>query len=127
MAERPGNQSFSFDIRVERNNLGDLDDVLYEELHQVIIKTAYDVEAQAKQRAPVDTGFLKSSIQAKQTNDPLTMEVVVGAQYGIYQEFGTVKMAAHPYLIPAVEVVRPGFQSAVEQAIRRAFERGGQQ
>lgn len=81
-------------------------------LGEVIAKTAHDVQAQAAAGAPVDTGYLRSSIQAIQVDD-LSWQVVVGAEYGIYVEMGTYKMAAQPYLEPAVELVRPGFDAAV--------------
>jgi HK97 gp10 family phage protein len=88
-------------------------------LSLVVRKTAKDVEARAKTRAPVDTGALKNSIQAR-PRDELTSEVVVGQEYGLYQEFGTVKMAARPFLRPAVEEVAPAFEAAVTQAIEEA-------
>jgi hypothetical protein len=33
-----------------------------------------------------------------------------GKEYGIYQEFGTRKMRAHPFMTPAAETVRPAFE-----------------
>ena len=41
-----------------------------------------------------------------------------GVNYGIHQEFGTVKMKAHPFMVPAVEQVRPGFSAAIAMAFR---------
>lgn len=38
--------------------------------------------------------------------------VADGVTYGIYQELGTSKMAAQPFMVPAVEAVRPGFNQA---------------
>ena len=51
------------------------------------------------QRQPV-TGFLKSSIQVEKIAEALYW-VVVGALYGIFQEFGTSRMPARPFLYPA--------------------------
>jgi HK97 gp10 family phage protein len=57
-------------------------------------------EKYAKENAPVgETSFLKNSITTVKTDDGA--EVRVGAGYGIYQEFGTYKMPAHPFLRPA--------------------------
>lgn len=78
---------------------------------QVVRKSALDVEAQAKLRAPVDTGFLRNSIHTEQSSD-LRAEVIVGAEYGLYIEYGTSRMAAQPFLNPAVEFVRPAFEAA---------------
>ena len=44
--------------------------------------------------------------------------ITVGAEYGIYQEYGTRFMPAHPYFTPAVEAVRPQFEAAVAAALR---------
>lgn len=87
-------------------------------LSLVVAKTAHDLEAQAKDRAPVKTGNLKNSIQAHPRTE-LEWEVAVGAEYGRYVEYGTVHMGAQPYLTPAVDAVRPGFLTAVERVVQR--------
>lgn len=38
--------------------------------------------------------------------------VVVGAEYGVYQELGTVKQPARPFMAPAAERVRPSYEAA---------------
>ena len=118
---------------------------------RIIKATAFQVEAEAKSRAPVDTGALKNSIysnlygqsglarmalqaqrktvvmrrraskrvraRAQRWADkryiPLPQpgsvyEAIVGpsVNYAIYLEFGTFRMAAKPYLKPAVEAAR---------------------
>lgn len=50
----------------------------------------------------VDTGNLKNSVVAVPV-DPLTWRLLVGAEYGADLEYGTGKMAARPYVLPAVE------------------------
>lgn len=82
----------------------------------IIAKAAMDIQGHAQQGAPVRTGFLKGSIQAKQEK-PLAWRVDVQAEYGIYVEFGTSRMAARPYFVPAVELVRPSFIQAMAQVI----------
>lgn len=82
----------------------------------IVAKAAMDIQAHAQNRAPVRTGFLKGSIQAKREK-PLSWRVDVQADYGIYVELGTSRMAARPYLIPAVEMVRPSFLSAMSQVV----------
>lgn len=79
---------------------------------EAIYKTAADIEARAKVAAPVDTGNLRSSIRKRGINQHAA-EVVVGAEYGIYVEYGTSRMGAQPYLQPAVEAARPGFEAAL--------------
>lgn len=80
-------------------------------VEQVLAKVALDIEAEAKVLAPVDTGALRNSIQASRESQ-LSWRIGVGQSYGIYQELGTVHMPAHPFLTPAVEHARGGFESA---------------
>lgn len=81
---------------------------------KAVAKAARDIEAGAKQRAPVDTGNLRNSILAVQVRS-FNWRVDANAYYSIYQEFGTSKMAAHPFLIPAAEAVTPSFVAAMSQ------------
>ena len=50
-------------------------------------KTAFDISRMAKQTAPVDSGTLKQSIKAERKGK--TVEVIAGAHYAPYVEFGT--------------------------------------
>lgn len=50
-------------------------------------KTALDISRIAKQSAPVDSGTLKQSIKAERKGK--TVEVIAGAHYAPYVEFGT--------------------------------------
>lgn len=78
----------------------------------IVAKAAMDIEAHAKSRAPVDTGTLKNSIQAIRVGEA-HWKVVVGADYGMYVEWGTVNQAAQPFLQPAIGVVTPQFIRAI--------------
>lgn len=108
--------SFNYELKVVSDKLPLAPDSVRRLAGLVVNKTVHDIEAHAKQNAPVDTGFLKSSIQAKMISE--TQGVVsVGAEYGIYVEYGTRFQAAQPYLGPAVTAVRSGFESAMEQVL----------
>ena len=50
-------------------------------------KTALDISRMAKQTAPVDSGSLKQSIKAERKGK--TVEIIAGANYAPYVEFGT--------------------------------------
>ena len=80
---------------------------------QIIDKVAFDIEAGAKDRAPVRTGFLKNSIATE--IGKLKNLVKVGAEYGIYVEMGTRRMRARPFLLPGLEQVKPHFLAACKQ------------
>lgn len=82
----------------------------------VVQKTAMDIEATAKGLAPVDTGALMNSIQAQPTGQ-LSAIVNTGVDYAIYQEYGTYKMAAQPFMVPATVQNAGPFRAAMAQAI----------
>jgi HK97 gp10 family phage protein len=83
----------------------------------VVRKTGYDVEAEAKGVVPVDTGNLKNSIQTEVVSD---FEVTIGPRnvdYDMYVEFGTTRQSAQPYMTPAAETNRPKFKKAMRNLV----------
>lgn len=72
--------------------------------NEAVGKIAAQAAGHAKDFAPYDTGALQNSIEAENIS-PGLWEVHDGVEYGIYQEFGTHKMAAHPFIAPAIEMV----------------------
>jgi len=89
-----------------------------ERASDVVRKAAFDIEGRAKDAAPVDTGNLRNSIRTEVAADGLSAVVGTHVEYAIYQEYGTYKMAAHPYMRPAADAVRPSFIKAVEDALK---------
>ena len=86
----------------------------------VVRKTAKDIEATAKLKAPVDTGNLKSSIGTSDLrgvgqSGGLVAEIGPTANYGIYVEMGTDRMAPQPYMGPAADAHTPAFEEAMAQ------------
>lgn len=69
--------------------------------------------SEAAQLAPIEFGALRNSILAQSKMiDLLTFRVSDGVEYGIMQEFGTSKMAAQPFMLPAIEAWRERFLNA---------------
>lgn len=68
-------------------------------------RRALQVERAAKQLCPVDTGRLRSSITNEIGQDGEGLVAVIGTnvEYAPYVELGTSKMAAQPFLLPALE------------------------
>jgi len=64
-----------------------------------VAKTALDGVTEAKYEAPVDTGFLRSSISAEING--LEAEWGPTASYGIYVEHGTSRMAGQAVMGPS--------------------------
>lgn len=104
--------------------------------YQTLLATAINVTAQAKNICPVavdNGGRLRSSIMWKTSkesggntgDDALSSSAGSGAivgtsvEYGVYQEFGTKRMKAQPFLRPAVDIVvnKASFQDAIKTAM----------
>lgn len=82
----------------------------------ILDKAAFDIEAGAKQRAPKDTGALVNSIDVSAPAE-LTRVVSDGVEYGAFQEYGTTRHSATPFMTPAVEAVRRGLEAAWKELI----------
>ena len=103
---------FSYATRVVVNHIPAIQAGMEQRAGQIVRKTALDLEAQMKLRAAVDTGFLRSSIQAQKVGRSHWV-VTVGAEYGIYVEYGTRFNRAQPFFFPAIGEVRPAFIDAM--------------
>lgn len=85
---------------------------------QVVRKASFDVEGQAKNRVPVDTGALKNSISTEFEDGGLTGIIAPHMEYAAYVEYGTKRMSAQPYMTPAAEAVAPAFVAAMKQMLQ---------
>lgn len=77
-----------------------------------LAKTAFDTQRTAQTLAPVDTGNLRGSMAAASAGS-LRWRVTAAAEYSLYVELGTRKMAAQPYLVPALRTTVPKLISAL--------------
>ena len=70
----------------------------------------------AQRYAPVETGYLRSSISYAYNNSTHAISFIVGAPYGIFVEYGTRNSHAHPYLRPALNTVATiyGFETSMD-------------
>lgn len=87
-----------------------------------------------RELAPVDTGFLRSHIRKRISDDGLAYEVGVREEdfegagkpfYPVYLEFGTRFMAARPFIFPARDAVAPEFRRALRAELSKAIRRRG--
>jgi HK97 gp10 family phage protein len=110
-------------VSIVFNKLPQLKGQSKQKASQAVRKAAFDIEAGAKQRAPVNTGALKNSIEATGEDGKalaaggLMAEIGPGVDYGIFVELGTHKQAAKPYLTPAAEAVKPSFLEAMKRIV----------
>lgn len=133
------------------NLLPELAVALQKTASEAVKKAAFDIQKLAAENAPVDTGFLKSSIytvtqgastygqgvtaggggpdtrlldEVAAPTSATEAVVAVGANYGAFVELGTKNMAAQPYLIPAAEAERPQLTAALSR-LEEAMKAGG--
>lgn len=116
------------------------------EIKQVTEATGRLIEAEAKQRAPVDTGKLRQSITYEPIKGGMGAMVSVNVPYGLWIEFGTgglveipegfedlaatargsgkreVNIPAQPYLIPAWLKYKDRYYQGVQDALDRIFK-----
>lgn len=86
------------------------------------------VQGQAINIAPVaekNGGTLRDSIsveKAKNSKRNATALVYTPIDYGVYQEFGTVKMKAQPFMHPAVQLATKKVQAYGAMMVRKAMK-----
>jgi len=81
--------------------------ILFDIAKKVLWKTMNKVEELAKVYVPVDTGRLKTSLHLVPRRPGQVEYIVTDAvEYGVFQEYGTMKMDAQPFLRPAGDVVQ---------------------
>lgn len=85
-------------------------------------KHALSCQSRAKDRTPVATGRLRASLQMQFDRDRTTATVGTNVHYAPHVEFGTRKMKARPYLIPAFEQTKPEFQNELKKIPGAAFQ-----
>lgn len=78
------------------------------------------VEVDAKYLCPVDDGTLRASINSRVEGD--VGIVGTNVEYAIYQEFGTIKMGAQPFLFPALEMNRENIKKDIAQALKEDMQ-----
>lgn len=95
--------------------------------------SGFRLQRAMKDRAPVDTGFMKRHIGLTFTPQGYGYEVGLREaefeaagkpNYFLFQEFGTVNMAPRPFVFPARNAEAPVFKDKVVQAVRDALRKG---
>ncbi len=85
--------------------------------------TTGQVQAQAKQIAPKRTGFMANNIlvePVKKTATSVTGTINAKADYSSFVEFGTYKMAAQPFIRPAVSAAQSLFIKTTTDKLKEA-------
>ena len=98
------------------NGLSDIANNIENNLPDIIGQVAQTVCESAKSLCPVDTGRLQSSINVQPGGN--TAVISADTEYAVFVEFGTSKMAAQPYLVPALLSNTQAILSAIAEAIK---------
>lgn len=91
----------------------------------VIRKGGRAVESAAKRMAPVASGELRNDISSRITGDGRSGGVAAiietDVRQGFFQERGTSRHPAQPFMQPALDGVAPGVISALERIMGEAL------
>lgn len=87
-------------------------------------RAGYSVQGNAIQLAPVDTGRLRNSLNIEFNVNPALRQVFIFSSlyYAPYQEYGTSRNRAQPYLIPAFNREAITFMSNVRTALLKGLD-----
>lgn len=105
--------AFSSEVSININKLVDED--LDEILQTALERACLIVEADARERCPVDTGQLQASITSEV--DGLVGSVGTNVEYAPYVELGTSTMSAQPFLLPSLEANRSKIERCFEKLL----------
>lgn len=86
---------------------------------------ALPIQTAAVIKAPIEFGTLKRSIHTEIVNASAThaeAEVGTDLEYAPYQEFGTSKMAAQPYLRPAFDEQSDAAKKEISAALKAQLD-----
>jgi HK97 gp10 family phage protein len=90
---------------------------------QAVAVTTFAAAQGVRARAPRDTGLLLSQITSSSRGLRGVVEMGVDAFYWPWVEYGTVKMAARPFVRPAAEAEFPNLERRLRD-IGTRLERG---
>jgi len=90
-----------------------------DEIKDVIKVAAFNIEKDGKQRVAVDTGATKNSIFVTFDDGGFSASIGPTTEYAPFIEFGTHRMTARPFMIPALESERKPFLDAIAAKLRK--------
>jgi HK97 gp10 family phage protein len=105
------------DIQKLENKLNKIDLKVIGDLEKEFGITASMIQVRAKKDAPVDTGFLKSSINFGKNTEGVFVQA--SADYAPYQEFGTSRVKAQPFFFNNAKIEIRQLLKRLENKIKR--------
>lgn len=104
-------------IEMVENHIDEVLAELKQAKKQALEAVGLQAEGYAQMYAPVDTGRLRNSISHK-VIDNNSVAIGTNVEYAPYQELGTSRMSAQPFLKPACENHMDEYQAIVKKALK---------
>lgn len=99
----------------------DLENALTQEIITALMRGGMIIETDAKRRCPVDTGRLRASLTTdveRERKTTFVLKVGTNVEYASFVENGTSRMAAQPFLRPAVDAKAKDVVDEIRESIR---------
>lgn len=99
----------------------DLENALTQEIITALMRGGMIIETDAKRRCPVDTGRLRASLTTdveREGETTFVLKVGTNVEYASFVENGTSRMAAQPFLRPAVDAKAKDVVDEIRESIR---------
>ena len=106
----------NIEVRVENDNTAEIKAKVQAGITRALESSGLLVVGFASAMAPYDTGNLSGSINHRVSDKEVT--VGTNVYYGKFQELGTYKMAAHPFLRPAIQNNIGAIKSVIAQSLK---------
>ena len=103
------NISISVDGNI--NDISEIAEAIKSRLPAALLDGAEAVADTARGMCPVRTGQLRSSISTSSSGE--SAQVFADADYAIFVELGTYKMAAQPFLVPALSAAESSVSATI--------------
>ena len=104
-------------IRINKNKLIGLKDSLILIVDKELLNGGILIEQEAKRLSPVKTGKHRDGIHL--VHKPLQITIADSDNYGIFLEFGTIKMSPRPHFRPAFYKYAPEIAERIRQKIEK--------
>ena len=95
---------------------GEVKSALEHQIALALAKVGFDAENHVKALAPVDTGRLRASIT--HLVDDRSVTIGTNVEYAKYQEMGTSRMKAQPFLEPGISNNMSEFREIIRNELK---------
>ena len=107
-------------VHIEEDHTDELLAALGDSIEQILTRWGELAEGYAKMDCPVDTGNLRNSITYEVEMAEQAVYVGSDVEYAPYVELGTSRMAARPFLKPAIVNHEQEYKNIMDECINSA-------